>query len=70
MSVSIRWKIQLVSHIKWGCLQQNDQRAERQTVAMYGDIHTEHLIVSEGKMHSFFNVNTDGAYSYRHALED
>jgi len=38
-------------------------------VAVFGDIRTEHIIVSEGKMHSFWNVKTGGEYSYRHALE-
>jgi hypothetical protein len=41
----------------------------KDTVSMYGDIHTEHVIVSEDKMHSFWNVKTGGAFSYRHALE-
>jgi hypothetical protein len=35
---------------------------------MYGDIHMEHVIVSEDKMQGFWNVKTGGAYIYRRAV--
>jgi len=41
----------------------------KDTVAVFGNIRTEHVIVSEAKMHSFGMLKTGGAYSYRHALE-
>jgi hypothetical protein len=41
----------------------------KDTVAVYGDIHTEYVIVCEGKLHSFWNAKTGGVYSYRHVLE-